>query len=1039
MSKFSEGITALGVRRPVLITVFNLLIMLAGFASFFGIDIRELPDVDRPIISVRAVYDGASPGTMDTEVTSILEGAVSRVSGVKSIESSSEENNMRMRVEFDSSVDLNVAASDVREAVSRAQRQLPDNIDQVLVIKADSDADSVVQLSAYSDTLLKYELAERIEKDVAPEFLSIKGVADVMLNGDQPRVLRVLLDPALLAGYKLSVSDAVDTLRTINLDVPAGSYESDDQELLVRAQATVVKPEKVEELYIRGDIQIGDVGEVFYAPMEAESYSLLNGRMVVGLGIIRQAGSNTIDIANEVDRRLKEINERSKDFTLVKTSDDAIFIKGALKDVVFTLIFSILIVLLIIGVFLGQAKAVLIPAVTMPISLIGTLAAIWLFGFSVNLLTLLALVLATGLIVDDAIVVLENIQRVRSEGMEKMAAAVIGTKQVFFAVIATTITLVSVFLPIAFLPGDTGRMFKEFGLVLTIAVIISSFVAVTLCPMMTSRLPNLSKSNKFLDAIRGKLDRFGHRSAGFYFRTLNSLIHHKIISLIIAVGVAIGGMFSFFLLNQELLPKEDRGSIQVLLTGPDGSSLSYADRQSQKVEEVLFHYQEQGIVTDIFTIVGRWDKNRAYTIATLKHWDERDVSQMELASEINDKLKDMPGALVRVIQRGSLNIRGGGRGIQIALTGNNYDDLYTESTDFAQKLKENIPIIEDVNIQFDTSQPELSFNINRQRANDLKVPMERISQTLRVMVDKLDLLDLSVNDQAVPVMVGSANGVINDPGDLLNIFVTNTNDELVPLSSLIDVKESGVAAELDRHAQRRAIELDIGLPPATTIGDVLEDIKNLAKTELPQGTNLLLLGESATLEESSYETALTFLIALLVVFLVLSAQFESIGSAAIVMFTVPFGLAAAVFALLLTGQSLNLYSQIGLVMLIGLMTKNAILLVEFMDQMRDEGMSVEDAVMEGVRVRLRPVIMTVSSTVIGSLPLILFTGPGAEARNSIGWVVFGGLGLSTLFTLYLAPLGYSIIAPFVKPRASSGKELEKQLKNAKRNKKEVTN
>ncbi|PIR39815.1 MAG: multidrug transporter AcrB [Alphaproteobacteria bacterium CG11_big_fil_rev_8_21_14_0_20_39_49] len=1039
MSKFSEGITALGVRRPVLITVVNLLIMLAGLASFFGIDIRELPDVDRPIIGVRAVYDGASPSTMDTEVTSILEGAVSRVSGVKSIESSSEENNMRMRVEFDSSVDLNVAANDVREAVSRAQRQLPDDIDQVLVIKADSDADSVVQLSAYSDTLLKYELAERIEKDVAPEFLSIKGVADVTLNGDQPRVLRVLLDPALLAGYKLSVSDVVDTLSTINLDVPAGSYESDDQELLVRAQATVVKPEKVEELYIRGDIKIGDVGEVFYAPMEAESYSLLNGRMVVGLGIIRQAGSNTIDIANEVDRRLKEINERSKDFTLVKTSDDAIFIKGALKDVVFTLIFSILIVLLIIGIFLGQAKAVLIPAVTMPISLIGTLAAIWLFGFSVNLLTLLALVLATGLIVDDAIVVLENIQRVRSEGMEKMAAAVIGTKQVFFAVIATTITLVSVFLPIAFLPGDTGRMFKEFGLVLTIAVIISSFVAVTLCPMMTSRLPNMSKSNKFLDAIRGKLDGFGHRSAGFYFRTLNSLIHHKIISLIIAVGVAVGGMFSFSLLNQELLPKEDKGSIQVMLTGPDGSSLSYADRQSQKVEEVLYPYQEQGIVTDIFTIVGRWDKNRAFTITTLKHWDERDVSQMELASEISDKLKDIPGGLVRVIQRSSLNVRGGGSGIQIALTGNNYDDLYIASNDFAQKLKDNIPIIEDVNIQFDTSQPELSFDINRQRANDLNVPMERISQTLRVMVDKLDLLDLSVDDQAVPVMLGSANGVINDPGDLLNIFVTNTNDELVPLSSLIDVKESGVAAELDRHAQRRAIELDIGLPPATTIGDVLEDIKNLAKTKLPQGTNLLLLGESATLEESSYETALTFLIALLVVFLVLSAQFESIGSAAIVMFTVPFGLAAAVFALLLTGQSLNLYSQIGLVMLIGLMTKNAILLVEFMDQMRDEGMSVDDAVMEGVRVRLRPVIMTVSSTVIGSLPLILFTGPGAEARNSIGWVVFGGLGLSTLFTLYLAPLGYLIIAPFVKPRASSGKELEKQLKNAKRNKKEVTN
>lgn len=1030
MSKFSEGITALGVRRPVLITVVNLLIMLAGFAAFFGVDIRELPDVDRPIVSVRAEYDGASPKTMDAEVTSILEGAVARVSGIKSIESSSEENNMRMRVEFDSSVDLNVAASDVREAVNRAQRQLPDDIDQVLVIKADSDAQSIVELSAYSDTLLSYELAERIEKDVAPEFLSIPGVADVTLNGDQPRVLRVLLDPALLAGYKLSVSDVVDTLRTINLDVPAGSYKSEDQELLVRAQAAVVRPERVEQLYIRDDVQIEDVGEVFYAPMEAESYSLLNGRLVVGMGIIRQAGSNTIEIASEVDKRLKKINERAKDFTLVKTSDNAIYIKGALEDVIYTLLFSIIIVLIVIAVFLGQWRAIFIPAVTMPIALIGTLAAIWLFDFSVNLLTLLALVLATGLIVDDAIVVLENIQRRRVQGLEKMAASVIGTKQVFFAVIATTVTLVSVFLPIAFLPGDTGRLFQEFGLVLTIAVVISSFVAVTLCPMMTSRLPHLSESSELLQSIRNWLDDFGKTVADSYFKTLQNLMHHKTKSLLIALSIAIGGIFGFFTLNQELLPQEDRGAIRIFLTGPDGASLSYADRQSQKVEEILYPYQEQGILTDIFTIVGRWDKNRAYTIATLKHWDDRDISQMELATEINKKISDLPGAQVRVVQSGSLNVSGGGAGIELALVGSDYEEIYEAATDFAHKLKTQIPLIDDVRVQFDTSQPELSFDIDRDKANDLNVPMERISQTLRVMVDKLNLLDLSVEDQAIPVMIGSAKGVINDPDDLLNVFVTNTNNELVPLSTLITVQERGVAAELDRHAQRRAIEIDVGVPPGTALGKVLDQIRKLADTELPSGINILYLGEAATLEESSYETALTFMIALLVVFLVLAAQFESIGSAAIVMFTVPFGLAAAVFALLLTGQTLNLYSQIGLVMLIGLMTKNAILLVEFMDQMRDEGMEIEAAIMEGVRVRLRPVVMTVLSTVLGSLPLILSSGPGAEARNAIGWVVFGGLGLSTIFTLYLAPLGYSLIAPYLKARAHAGKELEKQLKNA---------
>ncbi len=1033
MKGAASGITALGVRRPILIIVLNLLIMLAGAASILGVDVRELPDVDRPIVSVRATYSGASPKTMDAEITSILEGAVARVSGVKNIESSSEENNMRMRVEFQPGEDLNIAASDVREAVNRVQRQLPDDVDQVLVLKADDDARSIIELSAFSNTLSKYELAERIEKDVAPEIQSIAGVAEVRLEGDQPRVLRVLLHPAKMARFKLSASDITQTLRSINFDVPAGSYESENQELLVRVMASLVEPEKIEEMYVTDTVKVGDVADVFYAPQDAESYSLLNGRSVIGLGIVRQAGSNTISIADEVEKRLQDINSRARDFELVKTSDDSIFIKGALTDVLYTLVFAIIIVLVVIAVFLGQWRAIFIPAVTMPISLIGTVAAIWLFGFSINLLTLLALVLATGLIVDDAIVVLENIQRRRAEGLEKMAASVLGTRQVFFAVIATTVTLVSVFLPIAFLSGETGRLFREFGLVLSIAVIISSFVAVTLCPMMASRLPNLSEPNKYIDAIQKRLNAIGSYMAEFYFASLGSLMAHKFLAMVVALIIGVAGGFGFFQLNQELLPQEDRGSVRVFLTGPDGASLTYADKQSQIVEDVLREYQDEGLITDIYTIVGRWDKNRAYIAATLKHWDDRKISQMDLADEINEKLSGMAGAQVRVSQASSLNVRGGGAGLEVALLGNDYDDIYEAATELARILPERIPVIEDVRVQFDTSQPELSFNIDRARANDLNVPMERISETLRVMVDQQDLLDLSVEDQAVPVMVGSALGVINDPGDLLNIFVTNTNGELVPLAALIDVVERGVAAELDRVEQRRAINLDIGVPPGIALGNVMKQVQEVTRESLPPGINILFLGEAAALEESSYETALTFLIALVVVFLVLSAQFESFGSALIVMFTVPFGLAAAVFALLLTGQSLNLYSQIGLVMLIGLMTKNAILLVEFMDQMRDEGKDVPTAVMEGVRIRLRPVIMTVLSTILGALPLILSTGPGAEARNAIGWVVFGGLGLSTLFTLYLAPLGYALIAPHIKPRAHSGRILEEQLAKEEKN------
>ncbi|MAM34387.1 MAG: multidrug transporter AcrB [Micavibrio sp.] len=1029
MKDFGSGLTALGVRRPILIAVINFLIMLAGLAAFMGVDVRELPNVDRPIVSVRAEYEGASPQTMDAEVTSILENAVARVSGLRSIESSSEENNMRLRAEFRPGVDLNDAASDVREAVSRAERQLPDDVDQVQVVKADEDARDIIQLSVYSDTLSKYELAERIEKDVVPELLSIDGVADVPLSGDQPRVLRVLISPEKLAAFRVPITDVIDTLRNIRFDVPAGSYKSEGQDLIVRAYASVLQPEEIEDLQIRDSIRIRDIASVFYAPMEAESYSLLNGRMVVGLGIVRQAGSNTIDISDEVKKRIDLINERGRDFTIVTTSDDAEYIKGALMEVVFTLCFAMTIVLIVIAVFLGQLRAVIIPAVTMPISLIGVLAAIWMFGFSINLLTLLALVLATGLIVDDAIVVLENIQRLRSEGKEKMAAAVLGTRQVFFAVIATTITLVSVFLPIAFLPGETGRLFREFGMVLAIAVVISSFVAVTLCPMIASRLPNLSETNQHMLKIRGFLNSQGRKVGDSYFSSLEKLMARPLLAIAVAAGIALAGVIGFFMLNQELMPREDRGSVRIFLTGPDGASLAYSDAQARKVEAVLQPYKDKGVITDIYSVIGRWDKNRAFITGTLKDWDDRDIREEDLAAEINEIVSEMPGSQIRISQGSSFGGGGSGAGLELAVLGSNYEEIAAASDLLGDALRQRLPEIDDVRVQFDTSQPEILFNIDREKASDLNVPMERISQTLRVMVDRFDVIDLSVDDQAVPVMVGPAEGAIDDAGDLLNIFVTNTNDELVPLSALITVQERGVSAELDRVGQRRAVEMDIGLKPGTALGDAMARIRSVSDEVLPAGHSLMFLGEAATLQETNYEVALTFAIALLVVFLVLAAQFESFGSALIVIFTVPFGLAAAVFALLLTGQTLNLYSQIGLVMLIGLMTKNAILLVEFMDQMRDEGKDVHDAIMEGVKIRLRPVIMTVLSTVLGALPLILSAGPGSEARVAIGWVIFGGLGLSTVFTLYFAPLGYSLIAPHMKPRAHTGQELEKQLEN----------
>ena len=951
-----------------------------------------------------------------------------RSPGVKTIRSSSEENNMRLRAEFEPGVNLNEAASDVREAVNRVQRDLPDEVDRIVVLKADADASPIIQLSAATTQLTQQELAERLEKDIIPELVSIDGIAEVRTEGQRNSVLRVLLDPAKLAGYRMNVSDVIMALRTARFDVPAGSYKSLDQELLVRAHASVINPTMVEMLHVRDNIRLSDVGSVQFAPETLESFTLLNGQLVVGLEIIRQAGTNTISIASEVARRINKINQRARDFELTIVSDDSVYIRGALQEVLVSLLASVSIVLILIWMFLGNWRAVLIPAVTMPVSSIGTLVAVWLCGFSINLLTLLSLVLASGLIVDDVIVVLENIQRFRSRGIKPLAAAVMGSRQVYFAVISTTITLVSVFIPIAFLPGEAGRMFQEFGLVLSISVVISSFVALTLCPMMASHL--LTDLNTQPNYFRELFNKAGLILSQFYINSLRNLLKIPVFTLLISISLALVGMFLFFGLDEELIPTEDRGALVIMLTGPDGASLAYADKQVQKVEEILAPYRDSGLITNVYTIVGRWDRNRSYTKAILADWSERSTSQMELASKLKKDLSIITGSQVRVRQPSSLQMRGSGTGIQIALLGTDYDRMYSFALELSQHLERVIPEVSDVRIQYQNSQPELAYNIDREKAQDLGVSMDIIAQTLKVMVDEYDFLDLSFNDQTIPLMIGSSKGAIRDPADILNIFVINENRQLIPLSALIKVQERGVSAELDRYAQRRAIELDIGFRASVAIGSQLDKVRSVIYEVLPPGMNFIFQGEAATLDETSNEIGFTFLIAVLVVFLVLAAQFESFASAVIVCFTVPFGLALAVFILILTSQSLNLYSQIGLVMLVGLMTKNAILLVEFMDQLRDEGSSVAEAILEGARIRLRPVTMTVFSTVLGSLPLILSTGPGFEARNSIGLVIFGGLSLSFFVTLYLAPLGYALLAPLARVRSSHGKILEAELKSS---------
>ena len=1016
-----RGLPELGVRRPWLVLVLNLLIAIGGIAALLAIEVRELPDVDRPVVSVNAFLPGASPETMDSEVTRLLEGAAARVSGVMNINSSSEENNTRIWIEFRPEIDTDQAASDVREAISRIERDLPDALEQLSVYKADERAGEIMRIAVRSSVHTDEELNRFVEQDIVPRIVSLPGVADASLLGSRQRVLRIILDPLRLTSYGLTVADVATVLQAAPLDVPAGSFRAGDQQLLVRADAAVTSEEDIAALIIRDEIRIGQVAKVAFSPEDANSFVRLNGERIVGISVIRQAGSNTVRIADGVRAAVADINTRIEGVDLRISSDDSIFIRGSVREVVTTLLISILVVIGTIRLFTGSMRLTLIPAIAIPISLLGTLAASWMLGFSINILTLLALVLAAGLIVDDAIVVLESVQRQRAEGTGPSAAAVVGTRKVFFAVIATTAVLIAVFVPIAFLPGTAGRLFQEFGLVLAVAVAISSFVALSLVPAVMARLPASPPRQR-------RVSDWGNQLAQSYHASLKTVLSAPRRTATICVLAAASAAGLYTLLDQELLPAEDRGTIYLFAKGPDGVGLNYTERQADRMENILIPLLERGEIIALFTVVGRWDPNNVFMLAKLADWRERERSQQEIAADLKPLFADLPGVTTRIFSANSLNLRGASSGgLSVALLGTDYDEIYAAAREYTEQIRSRLDSVSRPRIGYDPSQPQLSVEIDRERASDLNIPLEDVAQTLRVMVDGARIVDLNADDQTVPIILEAGSDKIRDPSDLVNLYVRTRSGALVPLSSIVRLDERGVASQLDRREQRRAIEIDVEIQPGFAMQTAVDDLFKLADEVLPDSVTLITRGEAAALAETNRETLITYGFALLIVFLVLVAQFEGVTSALVIMAIVPFGLAAAICALFLTGTSLNIYSQVGLVMLIGLIAKNGILLVEFADQLRDRGFGVREAIEEAARIRLRPIVMTLVSTVLGALPLILASGPGSEARSAVGWVVFGGMGLATVFTLYLTPVAYLGIARFAKARAASGKQLHQEL------------
>ncbi|MBB3033849.1 efflux RND transporter permease subunit [Alteriqipengyuania lutimaris] len=1017
----------LAVKRPLLIGVLNLLIVIAGVAALLGAEVRELPNVDRPIVSVTASLPGAAPETMDAEVTSILENAVARVSGVRQISSSSEENNSRIRVEFNPGIDLDTAATDVREAVSRTQRDLPERVEQVTVVKADQDAQPIMTLAVLSDAYDQSELTRLVDNDIIPELLTAEGVASIEQFGARERQMRVAVDPLRLNRFGLTLTDVADALQDAPFDVPVGSFRSDAQSLVVRADASATEPGLIESVVISDNVRVGDVAQADFAPANASNFVRLDGEPIIGLGVVRQASSNTIQISDSIRQAVKRVNRRFDDVELQIVSDDAEFIRISVREVLITLAFTIAVVVATMLIFFRAWRPTMIPSTTIPVALVGVVAGIWIMGFSINLLTLLALVLATGLIVDDAIVVLENAQRLQNKGLGRRAAAVVGTRQVFFAVVATTAVLVSVFVPISFLPSETGRLFREFGFVLAVAVILSSFVALSLVPALAAKFDLTSDTQG-----NSRLSRFGRKTTDGYERLLHRALGAPKAMIAGSVVIAALAGLLYTQLDNELVPDEDRGVITVDATGPDGVGLAFMDRELDEVEQVLEPYLESGVITSTFSIVGRYDPNRVRVTAELADWSERDRSQTEIVQELNEPLSEIPGSRTNARGRGTLSFGGGGEGLEVALTGPEYDRIYESADALATAIDTQSDILSNADISYQPTQPQLSIRIDRQRASDLGVDLEDLSQTLRAMVGGEELVDLNVGDQAVPIFLTAQAISVTNPNDLRNLYVRGSSPDagsnrLVPLSAVTTIVEQGIAAELDRTEQRRAIEVDMDIAAGTPLRDAVDEVERLAEEAVADDIDMLLQGDAESLEESSNALMLTYGFALAIVFLVLVAQFESLTSALVVLLTVPFALAAAVFALFLSGVSLNIYSQIGLVMLIGLMAKNGVLIVEFADQLRHQGRSVREAVEEAAAIRLRPITMTLISTVIGATPLILASGAGAEARQSIGWVIFGGLGIASLFTLFLTPVLYLVIARFGQPRSVDLAKLNEEI------------
>ncbi len=1022
-------LSELSIRRPVLATVVSLLIVVFGIASLSRLPVRELPDVDRAVVSITTMYTGAAPEIVDTDITEVIEGAVAGISGVREITSESRRGRGRTVITFNTDRDIDEAANDVRDAVARVRASLPEDADEPRIVKSDSDADPVMRIGIVSDRMNPAEITDYVERFLVDRLATLDGVANVEINGQRRFAIRIWLDRRALAARNLTTSDIEAALRRNNLELPAGEVESTSRELTVRLDSRLRDVESFRRLVVATadgyPIRLADVARVELGAEDDSTFVRSDGRPAVGINVLRQSQANTIAISeavrNEIDL-LRPILPAGMD--IVVGSDDAIFIAASIREVLIALGISIILVVLVIFVFLLSLRATLVPAVTIPVAIIGAFILIQALGFSINVLTLLALILAIGLVVDDAIVMLENIQRRIEEGETPITASVLGARQVTFAIIATSLTLIAVFVPLSFMQGQVGRLFIEFGLVLAAAVLISTFVALTLCPALCSRV--LKARTAGTETTGG--GRAARAVGDLYRRLLTRALAAPLPILVLGLLLAATSAGLYLALPQELTPKEDRGVFFVPITAPQGSTVAYTDEHVAMVEDLVRPLTENGEVASMFAIAGSWNaNNRGFVVGRLADWAERERPQQAIVGELIPKVSGISGVRAFPVSPAGLGLRGSSTPLRVVIGGPDFQSAKEWADDIVERAEAN-ENLQNLEVDFEENQPQLTLRVDRDRADDLDIPLETIAQTLQTLLASREVTEYIDRGREYPVIIQARHEDRRSPTDLANIFVrSGKGDRLVPLTALVSAEEAAAAPSLRRYDRLPAVTITASLADGYDLGAAIDYIQAIALDTLPAEAHLGFAGQSREFLEAKGGILLTFGLALLIVFLVLAAQFESWIHPLIIMLTVPLAVAGALFALYVTGLSLNVYSQIGVVLLIGLMAKNGILIVEFANQLRDEGHTVREAVVEAAVLRLRPIVMTVVSTVLGAVPLVIASGAGAESRIAIGTVIIGGLSLASVLTLVLTPVLYDLLARFTRPASVVGRELEAEL------------